>query len=200
LQGKILRADREYIGQKWLKQLPEEGIDFLIRLSEGCYRLAINAAPGLAYSKLIPQAYHRKRGVIKGFICNGFALSIVMLKNPKNDPHEPLLYFISSLTHQVKITETYRLRWRIETCFEHLKTQGFHIEDLNFKDEGKIMLLIAIVVMAYVLSLNEAFENGSLKQKLYRNASRSMAISYFRQGISRLRRHVQSLALFIRYL
>ena len=62
------------------------------------------------------------------------------------------------------------------------------------------MLLIAIVVMAYVLWLKEAFENGSLKQKVYRNASRSMAISYFRQGISRLRRHVQSLALFIHYL
>lgn len=200
LPGKILLADREYIGEKWLKQLQEDGIDFVIRLSEGCYRLAINAAPGPAYSKLIRQAYHRKRGVIKEFILNGCALSIVMLKNPKNDPQEPLLYFISSLTHKVKITETYRLRWRIETCFKHLKTQGCNIEDLNFKDDGKIVLVIAIVVMAYVVSLKEAFENGSLKQKLYRNGSRSMDISYFRQGISRLRRHVQSLALFIRYL
>ena len=62
------------------------------------------------------------------------------------------------------------------------------------------MLLIAIVVMAYVLSLKEAFVKGSLKQKVYRNRSHSMAVSYFRQGITCLRRHVQSLALFIRYL
>lgn len=67
------------------------------------------------------------------------------------------------------------------------------------------MLLIAIVpgrraVMAYVLSLKEAFEHGSLKQKVYRNGSRSMAISYFRQGITGLRRHIQSLTIFIRYL
>ena len=131
LKGKILLADREYIGEKWLRQLHQDGIDFVIRLSEGRYRLAISAAPGPAYSKLTRQAYHRKRGVIKGFILNGCALSIVMLKNPKNDPNEPLLYFISSLVHKVKITEAYRRRWRIETCFKQLKTQGFNIEDFN---------------------------------------------------------------------
>lgn len=200
LQGKILLADREYMGEKWLRYLCLEGIDFVIRLSEGCYRLAISAAPGPAYSKLTRQAYHRKRGVIKQFTLNGCSMSIVMLKNPKNDPAEPLLYFISSLTHKVKITEAYRRRWRIETCFKHFKTQGFNIEDLNFKNDGKIMLLIAIVVMAYVLSLKEAFEHGSLKQKVYRNGSRSMAASYFRQGITGLRRRIQSLTTFIRYL
>ena len=62
------------------------------------------------------------------------------------------------------------------------------------------MLLIAIVVMAYVLSLREAFESGSLKQKVYRDGSSSMAVSFFRQGITRLRRYVKSLVLFIRYL
>lgn len=53
-----------------------------------------------------------------------------------------------------------------------------------------VMLLIAIVVMAYVLSIKEAFEKGSLKQKVYRNGSRSMSVSFFRQGITCLRRHV----------
>ncbi|WP_461117585.1 transposase [Spirosoma jeollabukense] len=97
-----------------------------MRLSESCYRLAISAAPGPAYSKLTRQAYHRKRGVLKRFILNDCPLSVVMLKNPKNDPDEPLLYFISSLTHNVKIMEAYRRRWRIETYFKHLKTQGFN--------------------------------------------------------------------------
>ncbi|GAB4044295.1 hypothetical protein GCM10028774_63140 [Spirosoma jeollabukense] len=72
------------------------------------------------------------------------------------------------------------------------------IEDLNFKNDGKIMLLIAIVVMAYVFSLKEAFEMGSLKQKVYRNGSESMAVSYFRQGITCWRRRVESLVQFIR--
>jgi hypothetical protein len=67
------------------------------------------------------------------------------------------------------------------------------------------MLLIAIVpgrraVMAYVLSLREAFESGSLKQKVYQDGGSSVAVSFFRQGITSLRRHVQSLVIFIRYL
>jgi len=111
---------------RWLRYLCSEDIDFVVRLSAGCYRLPVSAAPGPAYSKLTRQAHRRKRGVIKGFILNGCALSIVILKNPKNDPEEPLLYFISSLTNKIKITEAYRRRWRIETCFKHLKTQGFN--------------------------------------------------------------------------
>jgi hypothetical protein len=71
------------MGEKWLRYLCLEGIDFVIRLSEGCYRLAISAAPGPAYSKLTRQAYHRKRGVIKQFTLNGCTMSIVMLKNQK---------------------------------------------------------------------------------------------------------------------
>lgn len=200
LKGKVLLADREYVGEKWLRYLYQNGIDFVIRLSEGCYRIPIGEAPGAAYSKLCRQAHQRKRGVIKFFTLNGCRLSIVMLQNPKNDSNEPLFYFISSLTDKVQITEAYRHRWRIETCFKHLKTQGFNIEDLNFKDDGKITLLIAIVVMAYVLSLQEAFQHGSAKEKVYRDGSRALAESFFRQGITCLRRHAQSLTTFIRYL
>lgn len=37
-------------------------------------------------------------------------------------------------------------------------TRAAPIEDLNLKDNGKIMLFVAIVVMAYVLSLQTVFE------------------------------------------
>ena len=200
LKGKVLLADREYIGENWLRYLYRTGIDFVIRLPEGCYRIPVGEAPGAAYSKLCRQAHHRKRGVIKFFMLNGCRLSIVILKNPKGDTDEPLMFFISSLTDKVKVADAYRQRWRIETCFKHLKTQGFNIEDLNFKDDGKIMLLIAIVVMAYVLSLREAFQHGSTKEKAYQDGSRTLTQSFFRQGIASLRRHVQSLTTFIRYL
>ena len=200
LQGKILLADREYIGEQWLTYLSQSGIDFVTRLPEGCYRIALGEAPGPAYSKLCRQAYRRKRGVMKAFTLNGFCVSMVILKNPEDDPDQPLLYFLSSLTHKVKISEAYRLRWRIEICFKHLKTQGFNLEDLNFKDDGKIMFLVAIVVMAYVLALQEAFRQTSQKMKKYRDGSRSLAVSLFRQGITLLRTQVQSLAKFVQYL
>lgn len=200
LKGKVLLADREYIGENWFRYLVETGIDFVIRLPEGCYRIAVGQAPGAAYSKLCRQAYRRKRGVIKSFTLNACCLSIVILKNTQVDADEPLLYFISSLTNKVRITEAYRLRWRVESCFKHLKSQGFNLEDLNFKDDGKIMLLVAIIVMAYVISLRAAFKQPANKMKVYRDGSQSLAVSLFRQGLTLLRNQVQSLTKFIEYL
>ena len=62
------------------------------------------------------------------------------------------------------------------------------------------MLLVTIVVMAYVLSLQEVFQHGSTKEKVYRDGSRVLAQSFFRQAITCLRRHAQSLITFIHYL
>jgi len=199
-KGKVLLADREYIGEGWFRYLVEQGIDFVTRLPEGCYRIPIGKAPGAAYSKLCRQASQRKRGVIKSFTLKECVLSVVILKNPQHDENEPLLYFVSSLINKVKISEAYRLRWQIETCFKHLKSQGFNLEDLNFKQDSKILLLVAIIVMAYVLSLQAAFEEPAHKVKTDRNGKQSLAISLFRQGLSKLRYHVQSLSAFIEHL
>jgi len=128
-----------------LRYLCLEGIDFVIRLSAGCYRLPVSVAPGPAYSKLSRQTLPRKRGVIKQFILNNCPLSIVMLKNPKNDPEEPILYFISSLTHKVKITEAYRRRWRIETAPDARLLQTS--QDAGLQPHGRPRMRISILKM-----------------------------------------------------
>ena len=38
LSGKILLADREFIGEKWLAFLVSKKIDFIIRMSRTCYK------------------------------------------------------------------------------------------------------------------------------------------------------------------
>lgn len=200
LKGKILLADREYIGEGWLAYLSNSGIDFVIRMSRNCYKLPISEAIGPAYSKLQKQALKRKRGVIKSFLLNGCSFSVVLLKNPQPDPEEPILYFISTLTNKVHITQAYRIRWKIETCFKHLKTNGFNIEDLNFKNDGKINLMIAIVVMSYALSLQQAFKSTTHKVKKYKNGTATLAVSFFRVGLAQLRAKVQSLETFLKYL
>lgn len=200
LKGKILLADREYVGEKWLAYLSKSDIDFVIRMSETCYKVPISAATGFAYSKLQKQVHKRKRGVIKSFLLNGCNFSAVLLKNPKPDPEEPILYFVSSLTNKVHITEAYRIRWKIENCFKHLKTNGFNIEDLNFKADGKINLIMGIVVMSYVLTIQQAFKNTSSKIKKYKNGTSTLAVSFFRLGLGQLRRKVQSLRVFLKYL
>ncbi len=200
LKGKILLADQEFIGQQWLKYLVGEQIDFVIRMSETCYKIPISQATGAAYSKLKKQAYKRKRGVFKQFDMQENIYSVVILKNPKADVKEPLLYFISTLTDKVRITEAFRIRWKIEVCFKHLKTNGFNLEQLNFKDNKKFLLLVAIVVMAYVLSLEQGLQKACKKVKIYKDQSKNLAVSIFRQGLSLVKASAWTLIRFLSLL
>ena len=68
LSGKVLIADREYIGTTWFAYLVDKEIDFVIRLKKGVYRGWVNQSPGNAYSKLEKQAKKRKHGVGKQVI------------------------------------------------------------------------------------------------------------------------------------
>ena len=69
---------------------------------------------------------------------NGYTYSFVIIKNPKHDPNEPYIYFISDLKDAKAIANHYLKRWKIECAFKHLKTNGFNIENANLKDDLKI--------------------------------------------------------------
>ena len=42
-----------------------------------------------------------------------FTYSIIMVKNDKDDPLEPLMYLISTLQDKTQILDGYRIRWQI---------------------------------------------------------------------------------------
>lgn len=203
LSGKILLADREFIGQRWLSFLVDKKIDFIIRMSKNCYKLPISEAPGFVHSKLEKIALKAKKSnksILKLFQMNGNTYSVVMTKNDRNDPEEPLLYFISSLENKIDILNGYRIRWKIENCFKHLKTNGFNLEDLNFSQDPKLCLMVAIVVMAYVLSIEQGISKGIKKIKTYKDKSENLSISYFRQGLSLIKAKIWNLKRFIQCL
>ena len=203
LAGKILLADREFIGQKWLLFLVEIKIDFIIRMSKTCYKLPISEVPGFVHSKLEKitlKAKKSNKSVYKSFQMNGNTYSVVMVKNDKNDPYEPLVYFISTLESKIDILEGYRIRWRIENCFKHLKTNGFNLEDLNFNQDPKLLLMVAIVVMAYVLSVQQGISQGVKKLKIYKDKSKNLTISFFRQGLSLVKAKIWNLKRFIKWV
>jgi len=57
--------------------------------------------------------------------------------------------------------------------------------------------MVALVVMAYVLSVQQGLENKIEKKKIYRNKPSRLAISYFRQGLSIIKAKIWSLKRFI---
>ena len=111
---------------------------------------------------------------------------LVMTKNFKEDRKEPYVFFITNIAQAKKALKSYTQRWKIECCFKHLKTNGFNIEAMNFKDDRKIELFVGIVVAAYVLAVRE----GILEQlrnpfpvKKYAGGKKYAAISVFRKGL-----------------
>ena len=195
----------QFIGEKWLSFLVSKKIDFIIRMSKTCYKKPISESLGFVYSKLEKMALKAKKtkkSVLKQFQMKGNIYSVVIVKNDKDDPLEPLIYFISTLEDKTQILDGYRIRWQIEICFKHLKTNGFNLEDLNFRQDSKICLMVALVVMAYVLSIQlggtpQGLESKVEKKKIYRNKPSRLAISYFRQGLSIIKAKIWSLRMFI---
>ena len=74
---------------------------------------------------------------------------------------------------------------------------GINLEDLNFRQDSKICLMVALVVMAYVLSVQQGLENKVEKKKIYKNKPSRLAVSYFRQGLSIIKAKVWTLRRFI---
>ena len=117
------------IGEKWLSFLVSKKIDFIIRMSKTCYKKYISESLGFVYSKLEKMAIKAKKtkkSVLKQFQMKGNTYSVVIIKNDKNDPLEPLMYFIFTLQDKTQILDGYSIRWQIEICFKHLKTNAVH--------------------------------------------------------------------------
>ena len=50
-----------------------------------------------------------KKSVLKQFQMKGNTYSVVIVKNDKDDPLEPLIYFISTLQDKVEILDGYKI-------------------------------------------------------------------------------------------
>lgn len=126
LKGKLLLADREYVGNDWLRFLADLGIDFVVRLPIRCYKTQVKN-----YSSLQRKALRRKRAVSTPIDWKGYQIQLVMKKNPVDCKDEPILYWITSLPNVVVATELYRKRWKIEICFKCFKTNGFNLQQMK---------------------------------------------------------------------
>lgn len=214
LKGMILLADREYIGEKWFKYLTHKGILFVIRVKKNTYRSYVdNQIQGKTalfkhqcyrYSNMQKEVYKKRYsncGVSKQIEILEEKYSFVIFKNPKTSAEEPLIYFISTLQKKKQIVKAYPIRWSIETCFKHLKSNGFNLEDLNFKNSEKIKLMMAIVVFLYAICIKEGFFQYKQKKKsdwkIYADGSISLSVSVFRKGLSFIDAKIRDLNSFL---
>ena len=212
-RGMVLLADREYIGEDWFTFLREQGIEFVIRLKANVYHEQVNAAGGPRQSKLEHMAKSRRYGyrADKSIAINNHQYRYIVARNLKDDPKEPLIYLLTSLKQAIKALAAYRLRWKIEICFKHLKSNGFDLEAMNFKNPSKRKLMMAVVVFLYVLAVHEGFfatqkdidckkTFKTFKKTKLKTELKTLAVSFFRKGVSAMHRKIVNFKELISWL
>lgn len=204
LEGMTLLADREYIGEAWFALLRKKGIHFIIRLRKDIYRSYVDEqlipekSKSRRYDKHQTKRYsHLKRlanmpcyqntGVAKYIRINGEIYLFVMYKNPNPnaDKADEMLFFLTSLNKKEQVIRDYPLRWTIECCFKHLKSNGFNLETINIKGAAKQNLMFTILVFLYTFSITQglrAYVKANKILKKYSSGKTSLAVSIFKKG------------------
>jgi Transposase DDE domain len=164
LSGMTLLADREYIGKQWFKFLKDNQIHFVIRLRLTDYQQDVNTAKGSNYQKMILRCASKNKLVKKQILLDGIAYTFIIMPNPKNDAEESVMIFLTTLPNAANAAQLYAKRWKIECLFKHLKTNGFNLEEMNLKDPGKNLLMMAIAATAYILAIREGLKRQKKSQ------------------------------------
>lgn len=209
LEGMTLIADREYIGVEWFKYLIIKEIKFVIRLKKNIYKDAINASKGPSHEKITGKILRSKlpnktlSKLVEFEELPGQILRFVAVKNPKNDPKDPVIYLLTNLVEKSAktIAYIYCKRTKIEHCFRHLKSNGFNLEQINLRTKSRCRLLMAVTVFTYVLSVHEGLkEYDKVPLKIYNDKSQEKAVSIFRNGLNLIAIFTRSLEQFINYI
>lgn len=210
LAGKVLLADREYIGVDWFNYLLDKQIDFVIRSRDYSYFSLIDSgSEGLSVEGMIAKVMRSKKAnkaLKKAFRLSpdGAKLWIVVAKNPCPEGKEEFMILITSLDQKVYATVAdYLKRWKIEHCFGQLKSNGFDLEVINLGSPVRRRLLMAVTVLAYILSVTEGLKDYHERVAYKRHGSdgRSYrAVSVFRYGIDQLSATLRTISQGICYL
>lgn len=197
LQGKVLLADREYIGTEWFETLHKAGIGFVIRPRGGNYEQQI-ARSGKSVSKLEKQAKAQVGKLVwKKFVLEGYTYYYVLKAYRTSNGKMEFMRLISTLTPALAM-ESYGYRYRIESMFKHLKSNGFDMESLHVKKAYKVDMMMAVLVLAYTLSVVYGLKKYKRRIAIKKHGSPEMSV--FRFGLDLWQNHLQSFALFLQHL
>ncbi len=206
LTGMTLLADREYIGRKWFKYLSDKGLHFVVRVKEGIYHDEINADGGRTWQQLKSIASRKTKGkkVSKKIKVEGLDLHYIVLKNPRPQADDELVFLLTNLNSPTQACRLYEHRWQIEVCFKHLKSNGVDLEAMNVQGKEKRHLMMAIAVFVYILAIREGLKKEGRHGIRWvldkRSGFEYRAKSVFLKGMDIVRRLVLDLKQFIRYL
>lgn len=143
-------ADREFVGDEWIRYLNDNNIRYYIRIRNN-FKVFLprkNAevkASWLFNSNKIGQFINHKRIVRIGTqYCYISGCRVKAEKGKKE--YLIIISFNKSEQSQLK----YEQRWQIETCFRAMKSSGFDLEKTHLSDIKRIEKLVLLVMIAFI--------------------------------------------------
>jgi hypothetical protein len=209
-------GDREFISEVWFRELEKMGIKFVFRLKSGMKMTVVKK--GKMREKrvkciILGRCLRQKGKKYAEILIHGeFVCYFVILPNHSQKPDEPFLYLITNLDQPDQAGTFYTQRWAIESCFKHLKSNGFDLESQGFTAPHKIEILTSVLVLMYgiaifegVLQKNNAPKKQPIKRyKIIKNGEQTIvqypAKSIFRTGLTHLEKLFTSITDTIKYI
>ena len=144
-----LTADREFVGEKWIKYLNNQNIQYYIRIRENFWVLQPHNGKRVKASWLFANLPLNSCRVNERIVYVNNQLCYLSGSKIKNKAGKPELQIVISFNNLKNALEIYKERWQIETAFRALKTGGFNIEDTHLTDIERIEKLFALVTVAF---------------------------------------------------
>ena len=144
-----LTADREFVGDQWIKYLNDQNIRYYIRIRENFWVLQPHNGKKVKASWLFSNLPLNSCRVNDRIVYVNNQLCYISGSKVKNKQGKPELQIVISFNNPQDALEIYKERWQIETAFKGLKSSGFNIEDTHLTDIERIEKLFALVTIAY---------------------------------------------------
>jgi hypothetical protein len=157
----VLVADREFLGTDFWAYLTAKGLHFVIRIRQFTYLELCSQCFNLSKKEVIfwiQQEVTRNGKFVFDLPFGGKFYRVVVVKNNQKYPKKgnEYLFLLSDLKQENEILAYYTFRWKIECCFRHMKSNGFNLEEIHFKDQQKIDCIFAMATLAYIFAIQEA--------------------------------------------
>lgn len=156
-----IKADREFIKGKWIVALQKREINYVIRIKENLrYPMWKNGSISHKQVNLATYRRYMKRYKVDKLelvVADEVIANLVVIPNGTKQANvkdkDRFVYLLTNLDDLDLAAQQYRLRWKIECCFKHLKSNGFCLENMNLKQEHQVQLLFGCVVLVYALAI-----------------------------------------------
>lgn len=120
-----LTADREFVGEKWIKYLDNNRIRYYIRIRENFWVMQPHNGKQVKASWLFADLPLNGSRVNHRIVYVNNQLCYLSASKVRNKEGKPELQVVVSFNKPENAMEIYKDRWQIETAFRALKTSGF---------------------------------------------------------------------------